>query len=231
MNTFVVFSQETIQFPSKDGLLITADLYKNANSKKYILLFHQAGWSRGEYKEIAPWLVKMGFNCLAIDQRSGNQVNGVINYTHKRAKERGLPGKYIDAYPDIEATIAYIIKNQKPEKLLIWGSSYSSSLVLKYAGVNPKKIDGVLAFSPGEYFGSSDFIAKSARNIQVPVFITSAKNEEKNWRPIFNSIPGNKKQYFLPETKGNHGARALWDEFPDSKAYRDVVQQFLKAYL
>ena len=44
-----------------------------------LVLFHQAGWSRGEYREIAPKLNELGYICLAIDQRSGKGVNGVAN--------------------------------------------------------------------------------------------------------------------------------------------------------
>ena len=44
-------SQEKITFLAEDGLLITADLYEINPKKPYILLFHQAGYSRGEYKE------------------------------------------------------------------------------------------------------------------------------------------------------------------------------------
>lgn len=69
---------KTITFPSKDGLTLTADLYiMHDKSAPFIVLFHQARWSRGEYEEIAPRLNMMGFNCMAVDLRSGGQVNGV----------------------------------------------------------------------------------------------------------------------------------------------------------
>lgn len=79
-------TKETISFPSKDGLEITADVYFTGDkSKPWILLCHQARWSRGEYNEIAPKLNALGFNCLATDQRSGKEVNGVTNETAARA--------------------------------------------------------------------------------------------------------------------------------------------------
>jgi len=61
-----------IEFPSKDGLMITADSYEMLPGKGFILLCHQADFSRGEYTETAKRLNEMGYNCLAIDQRSGN---------------------------------------------------------------------------------------------------------------------------------------------------------------
>ena len=48
---------ETISFNSEDGLKVFAELYMiHPKSAPMIILFHQAGWSRGEYQEIAPKL-------------------------------------------------------------------------------------------------------------------------------------------------------------------------------
>ncbi|MEL6558568.1 MAG: alpha/beta fold hydrolase [Bacteroidota bacterium] len=226
--TCYAFAQETIEFPSEDGLVITADYYPSEGSSKLILLFHQAGWSRGEYKEIAPKLNQLGYNCLAVDQRSGGQVNGITNETNKRAKADGKETNYSDAFQDIVATVAYAKKQYKPSQLIIWGSSYSSALVLKYAGDYPDQADAVLSFSPGEYFGKKDFISSSASNIRIPSFITSAASEKNSWWNIHEVIKGDQKVYFLPDTKGNHGSRALWEKFEDSDAYWNAMKKFLK---
>lgn len=223
-----MFAQKTIDFPSKDGLLITADYYEAEGSETFILLFHQAGWSRGEYKEIAPKLNTLGYNCLAIDQRSGGAVNSVTNQTNQRAVAAGKETTYLDAYQDIEATVAYVKKAYSPKKIIIWGSSYSSSLVLKYAGDHPNQIDAAMAFSPGEYFGKDDFIKNSAVHIKVPTFITSAQNEQDNWAAINQAIPTTRKVTYVPATAGNHGSRALWEKFEDNDGYWNAVKNFLK---
>lgn len=228
LSCLLSYAQETIEYPSKDGLQITADFYKATNSDTFILLFHQAGWSRGEYKETAPKLNALGYSCLAVDQRSGGEINAITNQTHKRAKKAGKNTEFIDAYQDIEATVAYVKKTYTPKKIIIWGSSYSSSLVLKYAGDYPKQIDAVLSFSPGEYFGKNNFIKNSASNIKVPSFITSAKNEKGSWSAIHNAIPTSTKTMYLPTTKGNHGSRSLWSKFNDNDGYWTAVKGFLK---
>lgn len=228
LSYLLTYAQETIEYPSKDGLQITADYYENVNSDTFILLFHQAGWSRGEYKETAPKLNTLGYACLAIDQRSGGAVNNITNETNKRAKKAGKETAFIDAYQDIEVTVAYVKETYKPKKIIIWGSSYSSSLVLKYAGDNPSSIDAALSFSPGEYFGKDNFIKNSASKIKVPTFITSAQNEKNSWAAIHNAIPTTTKTSYLPKTKGNHGSRALWSSFNDSDGYWTAVKDFLK---
>ena len=222
-----ITAQKTISYPSKDGLTITADYYEKTNAKTLVLLFHQAGWSRGEYKEIAPKLNAMGYSCLAIDLRSGGGINDITNATNKEAKAKGKKTAYTDAFQDIEASVTYAKKTYKPEKIILWGSSYSSALVLKYGGDYPTAVDALLSFAPGEYFGAKDFIATSAKNINVPVFITSAKNEYNNWKDIYEVIPSAKKAQYRPKTDGNHGSRALWEKFRDSDGYWKAVSDFL----
>lgn len=224
----VAFAQKTVQFDAADGLSITADLYEKSGSKKVIILFHQAGWSRGEYKEIAPKLNALGYTCLAVDLRSGGGVNDVKNETNARAKKAGKKTAYADAFQDIEAAVSHVKSQHNPDQLIIWGSSYSSALVLKYAGDYPDNMDAALSFSPGEYFGNKSFISSSAKNIKVPSFITSAKNEKGSWWGIHQSIPEGEKQFFLPDTKGNHGSRALWGKFDDNDSYWAEVKSFLK---
>jgi len=141
-----VQASEKIEFKSKDGLTVTADLYMvHKKSAPLILLFHQAGWSRGAYVEIAPKLNKRGFNCMAVDLRSGQKVNGVENATYKRAQQAMKP--------------------------------------------------------------------------------------KSRWFNIYEAIPGKEKFYFIPDNSGNHGSRALWEKYPDHKAYWDAVDSFLTRFI
>ena len=227
---------KTISFPSADSLEITADLYMKHDdkSKPFIVLCHQAGWSRGEYREIAPKLNSLGFNCLAIDQRSGKGINDVENETMKRASQAGKGTQFLDAEQDMIAAVKYAKKNYANGKLLIWGSSYSAALTLKIAGEHADMIDGALSFAPGEYFERfgkpADFIQSSAKKIKDPVFVTSAKNEYNKWNAIFDAVDAEGKMKFVPETKGNHGSRALWAKFDDSKDYWKATETFLKKF-
>ena len=227
-------SYETIEFPSLDGLKITGDLYRAHSDPKtpFLLLCHQAGWSRGEYREIAPKLNAMGFNCLAIDQRSGGEILGVRNETAARATAAKKGTTYLDARPDIVAALRMLRKEKHARgKLIAVGSSYSSALVLQIVGSEKKIADGVISFAPGEYFTrfgeSATFVQAGASKLKVPVFITSAKNEGGQWRAIFGAIPSKRKVSFLPTTAGQHGARALWERFPDHPAYWEALTQFL----
>lgn len=229
-------ADDRINFNSTDGLLITADSYAphSKNTTPLIVLFHQAGSSRGEYNEIAPELNKLGFNCIAVDLRSGEYSRGKDNETAIRASNKNLPTSYADALPDIIAALKYARKHYSSSKIIAWGSSYSAALVLKVAGDQPRLINGVLAFSPGEYFShvgkSKTWIRDSAKNIKTPTFITSAKSEVADWSPIYDVIDAANRQSFIPETAGKHGSKALWKKYADSQAYWHAVTNFLAQF-
>ena len=222
------FISETINFKADDGVIVTADLYMaHESSAPFIVLYHQAGYSRGEYKTIAPRLNAMGFNCMAVDQRSGDKVNDIINETHKVAVAAKLPTEYLDAIPDIEAAYLYVKYSIKPAKIILWGSSYSAALMFYMGNVHHDNIAGILSFAPGEYFKVNGKELKTyAAHITCPVFVTSAKSEYGNWKAIYDNIKSDKSS-FLPETEGKHGSKALWPDNPSHMVYWEAVEKFL----
>ncbi|MBL4624940.1 MAG: hypothetical protein JKY42_07360 [Flavobacteriales bacterium] len=217
---------QTISFLSIDSLEITADLYKVDDNKPYMLLCHQAGYSRAEYRETAPMFNQMGYNCLAIDQRSGNAVYKVINETAKRATDKGLRRMYIDAYQDMEASLIYLYKKGDNKKVVLVGSSYSAALVFKLAVDHPEMVLMVMAFSPGEYIQDHS-VKEWVQQVTVPVFITSSKSEIPVIKMMIEGGANKKLVHFLPEQEGIHGSRALWKTTPNNSKYWEVVTKFL----
>lgn len=203
----------TLETKSKDGLPLTADIYPGASAAApMILLFHQAGSSRGEYRKIAPRLQAKGYNCLALDARSGNGVRwGVTNVTSAHALRRKLDRSYLAARQDLERSLAWVREMEFTGPLVIWGSSYSAALVLLMAQpeADGKKIVGVLAFSPGEYLGKKGLVTRAVPRIQVPVFMTCARAEARRTLAPFVKLMKNPQSgFFLPNT-GRHGSSIL----------------------
>ena len=222
----------TETFKAADNVEITADVYQKYNkSAPFIVLFHQAGTSRGEYDEIAPRLNTLGFNCMAIDQRSGDTFNGKSNATNLSAKKMAKGTDYIDTIADIKAAVNYAKAKYSDDNIILWGSSYSAALVILLNGLNQIEADGLLSFSPGEYLGSENNVAFSCHSISVPIFITSAKNEKSNWWNIYESISSEQKRFFLPVTgDGRHGSSALFATEKTSEEYWEAVESFLKEF-
>jgi dienelactone hydrolase len=220
-------AETTVTFPSLDGLTITADVYATNDTLPYMILCHQAGFSRGEYKETALKFAKLGYNCIAIDARSGNAVNEVKNQTAALAKELKKSTTYLDAEQDIIATINYISTKSK-KKVVLVGSSYSASLVLKIATTN-ERVKAVLAFSPGEYFGELLNLKETIKTLNKPVFTTSSKEEAADLTVLMNDIISKQKQQFIPSEGGKHGSKALWKANENNQQYWMAVMLFLKS--
>lgn len=220
-DSFMVFGH--LEFPSLDGLTITANSYEVIPSDQYIILCHQARYSRGEYREIAKELNKLGYNCLAIDQRSGDECNDMINETARRAKKENKATDYADAKQDMLAAIDYV-KNKTGKKVILWGSSYSASLALEI-GTESDDVEAVVAFSPGEYF--KYMIGDKIKGFDKPVFATGAKKEMKAIETLIGNTASGMKSVFTPSGDGVHGSSALFAESPGNTEYWSALKAFL----
>ena len=189
---------------------------------------HQAGYNRIEYVGIAPKLNKLGYNCLAIDQRSGGAFAEKQNKTAVKAKEMSLNAEMIDAQQDISAAIDYLNKKFN-KKVILFGSSYSASLVLLEGNSN-EKVSAVIGFSPGDYFeNKAPSLATVFSNIEKPYLITSSKAEAEVLTTLieFGKQGENQKQ-FIPEIEGYHGAKVLWEGQKGAEEYWAVIHDFLQ---
>jgi dienelactone hydrolase len=218
-------AQLTVTFPSRDSLQLTADWYPVEKDLPVILLCHQNRFSRGEYIETAVKLNKFGFNCLALDQRVGDEINGIRNETAARARQKGLKPTFADAEQDIQAAIDFLYEKYN-RKVILMGSSYSASLVLKIAATNPKVL-AVIAFSPGEYFDDKHFVSNSISGLTKPVFVTSTREEAPKVTQLMQDVNARLQVQFIPKSKGVHGTRVLWNENPDRNEFWVTLMSFL----
>jgi dienelactone hydrolase len=219
-------AQQKITFPSSDGLTITADLYVQDKGNPYIILFHQANFSRGEYIETAPRLMKLGYNCLAVDLRSGKEVNYIQNETAAAAREKHLGTEYLDAEKDMLAAIEYIKKISK-ERIILLGSSYSASLVLWIAKSNAS-IKAVIAFSPGEYIPNMK-LKEEVAHFDKSLFVAATKAEQPFIKELVSGINANYISWFVPsKVAGVHGSRALWPTSPENEDCWMALLQFFR---
>lgn len=180
-----------------------------------------------EYADIAPKLNEMGYNCFAVDLRSGGPFAGKPNATNVRATEKGLKPEMIDAQQDIAAAIDFLYKKYN-QNVIVWGSSFSSSLAL-LESVNNPKVKATIGFSPGDYFSdAAPSLATVFSKIGKPYLVTSSKQEAE----VLNVLIGSSKlkenqQQFIPKSDGFHGSRALWTGQKGADEYWKVIKEFL----
>ncbi|MEO5494741.1 MAG: alpha/beta hydrolase [Sphingomonas sp.] len=197
---------QPVELKAPDGLTVYGTYYPATAPKALILLFHQAGSSSGEYADIAPRLQREGFAALAIDQRVGGDLYGA-NRTMAAYKGKT---DYLGALPDLEAALAWGKARGVP--IVLWGSSYSASLVFLIANAADAKdsVKAVISFSPGEYFNDKKMVSAAAAKVTVPVFVTSANTmeEEAEAKAIVSATPATDRQQYIPRT-GIHGSSTL----------------------
>ncbi len=218
-----------LKLTASDGVTIYGERLDAAGpAKAVILLFHQAQANLGEYAGIAPRLAKSGFDVIAIDQRSGGNLFKRENQTVHALKRSA---EYLDALPDLEAALAYARDSFPGKPVIVWGSSYSASLVFLLAARHPDDIAAILAFSPDEYFGAGKSVADAAAKVRAPVFVTSDadKGEIAAAKAILAASPAQVKIQFVPKY-GQHGSSILHQNADPkgAEAAWSAVDKFLK---
>lgn len=217
---------EPVQFKTADGVTIYGSYYPaKGTMQPMILLFHQAGSNHYEYAPIAPKLVTAGFPCLAIDQRWGGEMFGHENETvQKLGHAETAAGNIAHLQADLEAAFQWARQKDPGRTIILWGSSYSASLVFLLAAEHPQEVSAVLAFSPGEYFERDPrMIRDAAAKVHGPVFITSENDPERlsDATRIFEAVASNDKVHYkaqyavhgsatLREDRNPQGAAANW---------------------
>ncbi len=193
-----------VTLQARDGVRVSGLVHEAARPKAVILLFHQAGSSKAEYATIAPRLAAAGYTALAIDQRSGGSMYG----PNETASRLGRPASYEDARSDLLAAVDWAIPRHLP--IVLWGSSYSASLVFEVAAEHPKEVSAVVAFSPGEYLKNRGAVARASAKVHVPVYVTSSSDadEIEAARAILAASPSQSKTQFVPKD-GVHGSSTL----------------------
>ena len=226
-----------LDFEAKDGVRVHADLYpasrpgtddpESIKDRPLVLMFHQAASNAGEYETIAPRLVSAGYSCLAVDQRSGGRRWDRNNRT---VLGLGRSDDFEAAYADLEAALQWSVDEGWRGPVLVWGSSYSASLVFRLARDHPE-IRVVLAFSPGEYFGPGRPVRGWASEVAAAVFATAGNGREvEDARQIVAAVPHGNTTYYVAR-HGVHGSSTLIAERnPEGVTENwDAVLEFLSA--
>ncbi|PTM39161.1 alpha/beta fold hydrolase [Bosea sp. 124] len=199
---------EPVTLVAADKVKVFAEYSGDADkARPVVLLFHQASSNAGEYATIAPRLNALGFNALALDQRSGGSGWGRENQTAKGVR---AGAGFEQVLPDLEAALDWARASGRTGKVVLWGSSYSASLVFLLAAKHPGRVAGILAFSPGEYLGGGGTVRAAAAKVAVPIFVSSASDpgEIAAAKAIIDASPAAVKTQFRPKV-GTHGSSTL----------------------
>lgn len=225
-----VIRKSTVTFPSGDSLLITADQYIISSDRPYILLLHEQGSSRGEFRDIAERFCKMDYNCMAVDLRNGGTNHYVSNQTTRRCREIKCPASHEDIEMDIRAAIGFAVeKSQQP--VILFGCGANGSLALKLTKEHEEVRAGV-ALSPGEYFLPDMSIRDTIAGLNKPVFVSSSKSEYPYLDQLVSKVEEENLVVFEPElAEGQRGSASLESNNENHSEYWLALLLFFKELL
>lgn len=198
-----------------DGVTVFGQTYYSNLDKTtpLILLFHQGGSNgRGEYSDIIPHFNRAGFRAIAWDQRSGGETYGNINRTVSELGDSVAKG-YCDAYPDLVAALEFVKQNELADKVVVLGSSYSASLVVRLAAEHQDSVSGVVSFSPASGGPMADCRARKwINNLNQPFLVfrpeSEMSRESSQQQKVILTAAGAE---FKVIEHGVHGASSLLD--------------------
>lgn len=217
----LAFAGEAVTLRAADGVSVFGTLSPaRPHNDKVLLLFHQARGSRHEYDPLIARLNRLGYDTLAIDQRSGGDLFGGHNQT---VQALGPSAGYLDAAPDLDAALAWA-RERHYATIVAVGSSYSSALVILLAARHPPGLTAIASFSPGEYFADKDLIKDAAAKVTVPFYITTDPAEAGNVAEVLRKAHGDNITDYRPRA-GVHGASTLV-EARDPAGYADNLESF-----
>jgi len=198
--------QEAVFFFAEDSVKIRGSLYLKNYDLPFIILCPQNGSDRSEYNEIAPRLLNINYNCLAIDLRAGTPPTQL---------------------PDIKAAIRFARGFNKHPVVLL-GAAHSASLCILAAGKNPA-IKAVIALNPGEFFQPQTKICDEVKNLDQPVFVSSTQTEFPYIQRMMAAVPAEQLTLFKPaKAKGIRGPEAFSRTNPDNGEYWFALTMFFK---
>lgn len=193
-------------------------MYYGGSGLPYIILCHQQGSSRGEFRELAPKLLNLGYNCLAIDLRLGDDCNYVPNLTADMAKSKDLSVGLFDCTKDIRAAIRYVYE-KSAQPVVLFGSGFSASLCLMESRQNAK-VKAAIAFEPGEYFRPEHDVRESLKAFDKPVFIGFSPVIKPYINELLAYVPEELRTLSSSKASpGFQGARLLWNTNSENGDY------------
>lgn len=197
-----------VEFKADDGITITADNYFTNKTSPYLILFHQERSSRGEYDSIVERFVKIGYNCLVVDLRSGDKYGFVENETSRNLSDDVRPATVMESIKDVKASIEYAW-NLNREKVILLGSASSASLAL-LEGKNNDMVKAVIALSPGEYFQPAVGMKSYLSGFPKKIFVGCSTNELPFVEEMFSDTDPSNITIFKPSYgTGERGSAAL----------------------
>lgn len=132
---------ETIQFATRDGIIVAGDFYE-ADGNRGVLLLHMMPAARKSWIDFAKKLQEAGFQVLAIDLRGHGESQGGPDGYKNFSDAEHQASRF-----DVIAAIEFLQSRGVIDFHLV-GASIGANLALQYAAEHPE-VKSVVLLSPG----------------------------------------------------------------------------------
>ena len=144
--TPLAFAQSEASWKTQDNWTIKGTFLPSKNGKMVILL-HDLGRTREDYKNFEKRLENETFGYLAFDLRGHGQSTNLGSYNN--FKKTGTDNEYNQMVRDVEGAISFLNdKGYKTEDIFIIGAGLGANVAAKAVGLNPQ-IAGLGLLTPG----------------------------------------------------------------------------------
>ncbi|GEM45039.1 alpha/beta hydrolase [Deinococcus cellulosilyticus] len=185
------FAQQTVQMEAQDGVKVVADYYATDNPAGAIILFNGAhldpnvpARNRCEYGDFPKTLQQKGYAVLNVDLRISGHWSLCQNRTH------GPVADAYDAMQDVEAAVKWMQQTTGQQKVILFGSGFSSMMHLFYALKHPDQVKGVAAFGlVSNSITLTDEVAGLLPTLKIPLIMVSPEDEKGLSEAILTGVP------------------------------------------
>ena len=142
----LVFAQSEVSWKTQDNWDIKGTFLPSKNGKVVILL-HELGGTREDYKNFLKRLENEEFGYLAFDLRGHGKSTSLGNFAD--FKKTGTDNEFNQMVRDVEGAIKFLnSKNYQTEDVFIIGAGLGANVAAKAVGLNPQ-IAGLGLLTPG----------------------------------------------------------------------------------
>jgi len=173
-----VLAQENVKFTTEDGWEIAA-IYQPASeeTQKTVILLHDLGKNKSEFKTFSQKLQAQGFGYLIIDMRGhGDSIN---KGEYKTFLKTGTDNEFNLMARDITAAINYLgtQKETPPQDIFLTGSGLGANVASKAIALNPDT-GGIALLTPS--LKTRDVLTMTGIKVNKrPVFIAVSAEDRK----------------------------------------------------
>ena len=140
------FAQSEVSWKTQDNWVIKGTFLSSKNGKMVILL-HDLGRTREDYKNFEKRLENETFGYLAFDLRGHGQSTNLGTYNN--FKKTGTDNEFNQMVRDVEGAISFLNdKGYQTEDIFIIGAGLGANVAAKAVGLNPQ-IAGLGLLTPG----------------------------------------------------------------------------------